>query len=116
MTNRRQRVVIIGIESDWREIKAGVPQGSVLGPLLFLIYINDLCENIGSEMRLFADDSSLFSCVKGTNQTRNKIVNDLRCVEDWGYQWKMVFYPTVAKQAVERLFFLVKIKRLNIQS
>ena len=63
LANRKQRVVLNGMESNWGEIKAGVPQGSVLGPLLFLIYINDLEEGIESHVILFADDTSLFSIV-----------------------------------------------------
>ena len=54
---------IVGIESDWKKLEAGVPQGSVLGPLLFLVYINDLLDNINSQMRLFADDSFHFLLV-----------------------------------------------------
>ena len=64
LKDRRQRVVLNGMESSWGEIKAGVPQGSVLGPLLFLIYINDLEEGIESSVKFFADDTSLFSIVK----------------------------------------------------
>ena len=60
LQNRQQRVVLDGQESDWREILAGVPQGSVLGPLLFLVYINDLPENLRSSVKLFADDTSIF--------------------------------------------------------
>ena len=57
--NREQRVVIEGISSNWRSLEAGVPQGSILGPLLFLIFINDITENIKSNIYLFADDTSL---------------------------------------------------------
>jgi len=60
LANRKQRVVLNGMESNWGEIKAGVPQGSVLGPLLFLVYINDLEEGIKSSVKFFADDTSLF--------------------------------------------------------
>ena len=59
--NRRQRVVLNGQSSSWLSIRAGVSQGSVLGPLFFLIYINDLPEGLNSEVKLFADDTSLFS-------------------------------------------------------
>ena len=55
-----QRVIMQNAESTWRPITAGVPQGSVLGPLLFLLYINDLCDDIESVIYLFAEDCSLF--------------------------------------------------------
>ena len=58
--DRKQRVVLPGATSDWSTIRAGVPQGSILGPLLFLIYINDIVEDIHSSIRLFADDTSLY--------------------------------------------------------
>ena len=60
--NRKQRVLINDSESDWGQIESGVPQGSVLGPLLFLIYINDLEKVIKSHIKFFADDTSLFYC------------------------------------------------------
>ena len=84
--NRYQRVTLNGTESDWRSISAGVPQGSVLGPLLFLVYINDLTENIKSQMRLFADDSSVFTPVKNVEVTHEQLVKDLETVSNWGYQ------------------------------
>ena len=86
---------------NWMNLKASVPQGSVLGPLLFLIYINDLTDNISSEMRLFANDSSLFTCVNGIFQTRDKLA--YQC------QWKVIFYVDITKQAIE-VIFLVKNK------
>ena len=80
LLNRYQRVVLNGTESNWKSLEAGVPQGSVLGPLLFLVYINDLTDNISCDMRLFADDSSVFTCVKGVNITHDKLVKDLQAV------------------------------------
>ena len=110
ISNRQQRVTLNGRESDWRDISAGVPQGSVLGPLLFLVYINDLTENIKSQMRLFADDSSIFTPVKKVNVTHEQLVKDLETVSNWGYQWKMVFKPDITKQAVEVIFSVKKKK------
>ena len=63
LQNRKQRVNLNGQSSSWLDISAGVPQGSVLGPLLCLTYINDLPENLISESNLFADDTSIFSTV-----------------------------------------------------
>ena len=60
LKNREQPVVIDGQSSDWAPITAGVPQGSILGPLLFLIYINDITEVITSDIRIFADDTFIF--------------------------------------------------------
>ena len=58
LRNRKQRVVLNGQTSNWESIHAGVPQGSILGPLLFSIYINDLAENLSSNPKLYADDTS----------------------------------------------------------
>ena len=63
LENRKQRVVLPGASSNWATIAAGVPQGSILGPLLFLIYINDIVIDINSYIRLFADDTTLYIIV-----------------------------------------------------
>ena len=67
--NRKQGVVLNGQTSSWADVNAGVSQGSILGPLLFLIYINDLADSISSNAKLFADDTSLFSVVHNANTT-----------------------------------------------
>ena len=64
MSNRYQRVVLNGQVCSWVDVKPSVPQGSTLGPLSFLIYINDLSENLKSTVKLFADDTSTFHVVK----------------------------------------------------
>ena len=82
----------------------------MLGPSLFLVYINDLTDNISSHMRLFADDSSLFTRVEGVDQTQEKLIEDLQTVTNWAHQWKMVFNPDITKQAIEVIFSVKKKK------
>ena len=63
LSDRQQRTVINGKSSDWKKVTAGIPQGLILGPLLFLIYINDLPDGLRSSARIFADNASFFSTV-----------------------------------------------------
>ena len=79
LRNGKQKVVY-----DWKNVHAGVPRGSILGPLLFLIYINDLAENLFSNPKLFADDTSLFSVVRDLNTSANEINDDLKKIESMG--------------------------------
>ena len=110
LSDRKQRVVINGQESDWGVVESGVPQGSVLGPLLFLIYINDLEKGIKSNIKFFADDTSLFSIVRDPTYTAIELNHDLDQIKNWAYQWKMSFNPDPNKQAVELLFSQKRIK------
>ena len=102
--NRKQRVVLNGFYSDYSLIESGVPQGSVLDPLLFLIYINDLERNIRSNIKFFADDTVLFSIVKDPVISANDLNHDLDMINQWAHQWKMEFSPDPTKQATEVLF------------
>ena len=77
LSHRFQRVVLNGQSSTWLPVTAGVPQGSILGPLLFLIYINDLSNNLSSTAKLFADDTSLFSVVNDVNLSEFHLNSDL---------------------------------------
>ena len=104
MSDRKQRVVLNGQKSTWENVNAGVPQGSILGPLLFLIYINDLSGNLSSKAKLFADDTSLFNVVHDINTSANELNNDLKKVSNWAHQWKMSFSPDPSKQAQEVVF------------
>ena len=79
-------------------------QGSVLGLLLFLIYINDLTANISSQIKLFADDASLFLPVRDPAMCQQILKKDLITITKWAYQWKMKFNPDITKQAVEVIF------------
>ena len=80
----------------------------MLGPLLFLVYIDDLTDNISSQMRLFAADSSHFTRVDGVEQTQDKLIKDLQTVTDSAHQWEMVFNPHVTEQAIEVIFSVKK--------
>ena len=101
LNNRHQRVVLNRKSSIWSPITARVPQGSVLGPLLFLIYINNLADNISSEATLFADDISLFTIVYDVDIAANQLNRDLEIISNWAHQWKMQFNPDKNKQAVQ---------------
>ena len=78
-------------------------QGSILGPL-FLININDLSDNLTSNVKLFADDTLLFSLVHDVNTSAKELNDDLKKVNDWAFQWKMSFNPDPSKQAQEVIF------------
>ena len=77
LSNKIQRVLLNGQTSEWLPVKAGVPQGSILGSLFFLIYINDLPGNIESTVKLFVDDTSLFSVVHNSNTSAEILSRDL---------------------------------------
>ena len=90
LTDRRQRVVVDGEVSNWKSVLSGVPQGSVLGPILFLIYINDLDDNITSNVLKFADDTKLFRKVN-TDGDKQHLQNDLDILVKWSEKWQMLF-------------------------
>ena len=104
LSYRNQRVVLNGKHSDWGLIHSSVPQGSVLGPLLFLVYINDLENGIKSSIKVFADDTSLFSIVRYPNSSAEDLNHDLQLVSQWAFQWKMSFNPDPKKTAEEIIF------------
>jgi hypothetical protein len=97
LSHRQQRVVINGEHSSWGHIKAGVPQGSVLGPLLFLVYINDITENINTNIRLFADDTTLFVTVDDPVESNNILNADLSTLREWANKWLVLFSPPKTK-------------------
>ena len=100
LTDRRQRVVISGEKSEWTYIKAGVPQGSILGPLLFLIYVDDIITDIESEILLFADDTSLFEPITNPNESIAKLNRDLDRLSAWASQWLVNFNPEKTKYMI----------------
>ena len=105
MTNRHQRVVINGQSSEWLPIKAGVPQGSVLGPLLFLIFINDLTFEVQStEVRLFADDTILYVIADNPVDSVANLNSDhdLQSIKSWADRWLVKFSPAKTKSLTLR--------------
>ena len=104
LSDRYQRVTINGQTSNWLPIKAGVPQGSILGPLLFLSFINDLPEGLISKVKLFADDTAIFSTVNTPIETQNELMHDLEKIRNWAIQWKMLFNPDQTKPIKEVIF------------
>ena len=83
LSKRRQLIAINGQSSDWVHTLAGVPQGSILGTLLFLIYINDIVKYIGCSIRLFADDTSLYIVVDCPVQSVQLLNTDLQTISVW---------------------------------
>ena len=107
LANRKQRVVLNGKSSEWATISAGVPQGSVLGPLFFLVYINDLADNLNCDIKMFADDTSLFSVVNDPEISALNLNEDLETVKLWAWQWKMHFN---AEKTEEVIFSCKRVK------
>ena len=102
--NRYQRVVLNGQSSAWKSVTPGAPKISVLGPLLFLIYINDLPLGVTTNVELFADDNSLFAVVNNVSVSAFRLNNDLVKIRDWDFNWKMSLNPDPTKQAKEVIF------------
>ena len=96
LDNRYQSTLLNGKASEWAHIEAGVPQGSVLGPL-FLIYINDITVDIKSNIRIFADDVSLFQKVEGPSISFDDIQHDLNTISVWVNQWRLRFNRDITK-------------------
>ena len=89
---RRQRVVVNGVKSEWAPIVSRVPQGTVLGPLLFSLHINDITADIESERRLFTDGCVCYREIKDQEDTL-KFQRDIDRLENWARKWGMRFQP-----------------------
>ena len=88
------------------------PRVQFLDHYFFLVYINDICSNLSTNVKLFADDTSLFSIVNDANKSFENLSNDLCIISNWAYQWKMSFNPDRSKQAQEVIFS----RKTSIQS
>lgn len=110
LADRKQRTVLNGKASHWGNITAGVPQGSILGPLFFLVYINDLTDNLRCNVKLFADDTSLFTVVHDPDAAAQDMNHDMNLIRLWAHNWRMSFNPDPTKQAVEVTFSRKRIR------
>ena len=104
LDNRTQRVILRYQNSLWAKIEAGFPQGSILGPLLFSIYVNDLSENLASNPKFIVDDTSRFSVVTNVDASNIDLNNDLKKIGEWAFQRKTNFNPDTNKQAQKLIF------------
>ena len=91
ITNTRQKVAVNGKESNWHKETSGIPQGSVLGPLLFVLYVNDLPDLTKSNTFLFADDN-IFRAITNKND-QDILQQDLSILEQWSDKWLLKFHP-----------------------
>ena len=98
LTGRVQRVKVDSAASEWRNVTSGIPQGSVLGPILFVIYINDMPEAVknASTAAMFADDTKLYRRTDTPNGPA-ELQEDLDCIFNWSDTWQMKFQPTKCK-------------------
>ena len=85
-------MVVSGEASEWRMVTSGIPQGSVLGPVLFVIYINDLPNTVDSDCYLFADDTKIFAEIENLEDS-GKLQTDLTKLEEWSDKWLLKFHP-----------------------
>ena len=111
LSNRKQSVVLNDSISSSLPLTAGVPQGSVLGPLLFLIYVNDISEHILSLTRLFADDSSLFVSATNINDIEGILNHDMAIITNWAKMWLVKFNPSKTEAI---LFFILAASSFQI--
>ena len=89
LSNRTQSVFVNSSMSTFKTTNAGVPQGSVLGPLMFLIYVNDIADNLLNISRLFADDTSVSSSSADVHEIKRSIEHDMNEILDWSVKWKV---------------------------
>ena len=106
LQNRKQRVVLNGQNSAWAEVYSGVPQGSILGPLLYLVFSDDLIQFLESNAFLFADDTSLVEIIKNYTASFSRINRDLEWITRWAVQWLVIFSEI-------KTFYMITSKKRN---
>ena len=96
LNNRTQKVIVNGTESKCHHVTSGIPQGSVLGPILFVIYINDMPEMVESSTYLFADDTKIFREIR-EEKDEKMLQADLDNLQSWSDTWLLKFHPNKCK-------------------
>ena len=96
LSNRQQKVMANGTESSWSPVISGIPQGSIMGPVLFTLFVNDLPGKISSIISMFADDTKLYLPLTSDNST-DELVADLNYLQLWAEQMQMKFHPSKCK-------------------
>ena len=89
LTNRMQRLVIRGKCSDWTSVKSGVPQGTILGPILFIIYINDISTDLTSTVKIYADDTKIYRTISSPDVDIPALQCDLDRLGIWANKWQI---------------------------
>ena len=90
LTDRRQRVLVNQFQSDWATVTSGIPQGSVPGPLLFIIFINDLPDCVKSAIKIFADDTKIYREIKDQSDIK-QLQYDIDSLKKWSRDWQLLF-------------------------
>jgi hypothetical protein len=120
LTARSMRTIVEGEKSNETTVDSGVPQGTVLGPILFLCHINDLPDSVTSSVRLFADDCLLYRTIK-TAKDHQKLQADLEQLEIWAKDWGMrfnakkcyIYYPSTKNRINSTLLIITSFKKLK---
>ena len=113
LRNRRQKVAVNGEESNWSNVLSGVPQGSVLGPVLFVVYINDLPETVHSTVKMFADDTKLFSDTS-LEENYRELQDDIHTLTSWAKEWQLTFNAAkckvmqLGKRNIDRKYYMMQ--------
>ena len=94
LNNRQQRVAIRGTYSDWSMVKSGVPRGTIIGPILFLIYVNDITDNINSTVKPFADDTKTYRVINDPRRDATTLQAHLNNLSIWATKWQLSFNPS----------------------
>ena len=115
LSNRKNITVVDGVKSKVETVKAGIPQGSRLGPLLFIIYINDITDDIESDILIFADDTSLFASGKDPSETAEILNRYLEKISTWAERWKVKFNSDKSSKVIFSNKLLNNISPINIK-